>query len=445
MKRFLSFLMITAMIASLLLGVFACKETPEELPPVDVDSLAAEVVTAALPNGEDNEAIKTDLLRYMTKAEVEKADVVAILFAFKEHADEIGALLTALHTEEFDDTAKGEIADALALVATAVSADVAGDLYYAVASDLESDLPYTLSDCRKVATLYFTFYREIEGYSFTDLMKGDLKGLGEREINTLLVSLASSLRAVKGLSADSKAYLMEKALLLSDGIEGTSGISQEDATALKTYIDRFVTLFFDGYEPFVSYGAAFAANASAETFLGATYAREETTVNYGYDYDTWEMTVLTEKEYESYLATKEGYDTAFPVEEMAEGYYENGTFHALSKSDIALAKKAGLLRVVHAAYAALSDEEKDAFKTHTEALLSFAAEDEAMTAALFGVRLSETPSNESTISFDELKTVLSALADFDSRSGITDEERTAATAAVNAFSDYMRGYFPHLF
>ena len=445
MKRFLAVLILITMLTSVMLGVFACKETPEESIPVDTDALAAEVVNAALPEGTENQAITADLLRYLTKAGIEKADVVAILLSCKEHASEIGDLLTALHTEEYDETAKKQIADALALVATAASPDVAGDLYYAVASDIREELPYTLSDCRKVATLYFTFYREIEGYSYTDILNGEFDGMGEREINTLLLSLASSLRAVKGLSATAKRYLLEKALFLSDGLHDVSGFSTENVTALKTYLDKLAVVFFNGYEAFVSYGAEFAANASAELILGIDYAREETTIYYGYNYADWEMTVLTKEEYETYLATKEGYDTAFPVETMSEGYYGNGVFHALSKSDIALAEKASHLRVVYAAYAALTDAEKIAFETQLHSLLTFLGEDEGMTAAIFGKRLPDEVSEESTVSFSEMITALSVLSTFDSRNGITQAERTAALQAIDAFNGYMHTYLPHLF
>ena len=439
MKRFFTVFATITIALSLLLGVFACSETEPEVISLDTTLLISEVVDAALPNGEMNEAIKSDLIRYTEKAQIETADAVAILTLMKEHAEELGVALTALHTNEYDQTAKEQTGDLLSLVATAVSADVAGDLYYAVMSDRDEDPAYTLSDCKKVATLYFTFYREIEGYSVSDILSGDLTGMGERQINTLLRSLASSLRAVKGLSENSKTYMLERMRLYSDTIDLPTEIYGADALSVKAFTDEALAILFDGYESFVSYGASFAANATAETFLGVKYDQVETTLYYGYNFDTWETTELTKEEYERFLETEQGFDTAFSTEKMTDGYYEDGVFHALSVADVALAKKAGRLLVAYEAYASLSPEEKSSFKQHTERLMQL------LRNVFYDETLSEEITEGDIYTFDEMVTALSDLIGFDPKDGISATEETAATQAIAAYTGYLHGYLPNLY
>ena len=419
---------VIAVIAGVMLGVFACKDTPAVVSDVDVETLAAEVLDAALPGGEDNAEIAGDLLFFAEKANIETTDAVAILLTFKENAEDLGAAFTALHTNEYDETAKRQTEKALSYVAAAVSADVAGDLFYAVMNERESSLPYTLSDCRKVATLYFTFYREAEGYSVADILSGDFSQFSEGEINTLLRSLAASLRAVKGLSSECKAYFLEKALLADDtGIPVSVG--SVDVALLKEYINKALTSLFEGYESFLSFGAAFAANASAEIFLGASYDKQETTIYYGYDYDDWTMTEISKEEYEAYLTDHQGYDTAFAVEKMMNGYYDaEGIFRVLSDKDVELADRAAYLRTLYQAYAAITDTEKSEFAQNIQAFLELCGEDGAA----------------SEYSFDDVAAALSHLVGFNAKDGITEAERTAATQAIDAFDGYVYAYLPHL-
>ena len=303
-NKFLSLILILVLTASLALALFSCKDKPTTEPQPDIPALAAQAVEASLPESEDKEAIASALLSLLDAANVEDADKATILLIAKEN--ELGAALNALYTKDFDNEAKTQAEKALSLIANTVSADIAGDLFYAVKAEYSESLAYTREDCRKIANLYFTFYRDLGETELSALIQGDLQGLSARRVNTLLISLASSLHSMTGVSESGKEYLRSLALTMPEKIIEQREISS--VTVATEYLTRLITAVFNAYEPFLTYAAAFCSLSTAETFLGVDYERREGTLYYGYDYASATATEISREDYE---AKKGGYDAYF--------------------------------------------------------------------------------------------------------------------------------------
>ncbi len=436
-KRFLSLILILILVSSLALALFSCKDKPTVEPQPDISVLAAEAVAASLPASERQEEIASELLSLLDTAGVEDADQATILLLAKENA--VGAALTALYTKDFNEEAKKQSEKMLSLIANTVSADIAGDLYYAVEAGRAEALAYTREDCRKIANLYFTFYRDLGDTELSALFQGDLQGLNAKRVNTLLLSLASSLHSMTGVSEGGKAYLRELALTMPEEIIKQREISS--ATIAKEYLTRLITAVFNAYEPFLSYAAAFCSLATAETFLGVEYERREGTLYYGYHYDTALATEISREDYE---ARRGGYDAYFPIEKTFCGYTENGVFRIISDENVELAEKANKLNAAYLAYIALGDAEKAAFRQSLEQVLTVLKEDQLITASFLGKSLHEE-SNLLSLDFDGLCDALSPLSALNARDGLTAEELSLAQNAVTAFERYMHSYLPNIY
>jgi len=443
MKRFLAVFTIIALFASIMLGIFACKNTndpssaSENLP-----ILITTLVNDALPNGEDNQAIAESLSYYLNKSETEDADAVTILRILDDNSKTLGAALTAIHAKEYDDRAKTQCRDALSLIAGAVSADVAGDIYFAIADDYYEVTPFTRSDCRKVANLYFTFYADLGQTTVAEIFDGNIGNMTEREVNTLLISLASSLRSASELSDLCKNYFRDKLLQMTAKYDFPSELPENELSAATDYYKELINAVFDGYGIFITYLSRFAANASAELFLGIQYAEEERTAYYGYNFDDWTPVNITEEEY---LAKTGSFDTYYTIEKMMKGYYADNAFHAIPEDDLDLAQNTIILKAAYKAYSALSENEKRSFHTHFEELLTVGGKDEIIAAAILGKDIIEKDESVSPATFDELISAIAGLADFDSKDGISPSEHTNAVEAITAFDRYMHWYFPDLY
>ncbi|MBP5404877.1 MAG: hypothetical protein J6Y74_02905 [Clostridia bacterium] len=436
-KRFLSLILILILSASLALALFSCKDKPSSDPLPDIPVLAAEAVATALPESEEKEEIVSALLSLLDAAEIEDADKATILLLAKEN--DVGAALRALYTKDFNGEAKSQTEKALSLIANTVSADIAGDLFYAVEMSRSESLSYTREDCRKIANLYFIFYRDLGETELSALLQGDLQGLSARRVNTLLLSLASALHSMTGVSEGGKEYLRALALTLPEKIVRERKIAS--ATAATEYLTRLINAVFRAYEPFLSYAAAFSSLATAETFLGVDYERREATLYYGYRY---ESAVATEISREDYEAKRGGYDAYFPIEKIVRGYTENGVFRAISDEKIELAEKAQKLNVTYLAYVALDDAEKEAFRRSLDEVLTVLKEDQVLTASFLGKSL-HVDSNLASLDFDGLCDALRPLSVFNPRDGITDEELALARSAASAFERYMHSYLPNIY
>lgn len=436
-KRLLSLILILILVSSLALALFSCKDKPTVEPQPDIPALAAEAVEVSLPANEHKEEIAAALLSLLDEAGIEDADQATILLLAKDN--QIGAALNALYTKDYDDNAKKQSETALSLIANTVSADIAGDLFYTVEASRAETLSYTREDCRKIANLYFTFYRDLGDTELSALFQGDLQGLNAKRVNTLLLSLASSLHSMTGVSEGGKAYLRELALTMSEEIVKQRDISS--ATIAKEYLTRLITAVFNAYEPFLSYAAAFCSLATAETFLGVDYERREGTLYYGYHYDTSAATEISREDYEAKIG---GYDDYFSIEKTFCGYTEDGVFRIISDENIALAAKAYKLNVAYLAYIALGDVEKAAFRQSLGSVLTVLKEDQVLTASFLGKSL-HIDSNLASLDFDGLCEALRPLSALNARDGLTDEELALARNAVAAFERYMHAYLPNIY
>jgi len=446
MKRLARVLILICVAASLLLGLFACEDIPTT-PPADLTALTSETVAKALPNSEEKDAIAAAVTALFDSAATEDADREAVLLALKENASVIGAALIALHTKTYDSAAKEASEKALSLIANAVSADLAGELFYYAAANVKATLPYTVSDCKKVATLYFTLLGENEQTALGAFLNGNASNLGERELNTILLSLAASLRAVTGLTAESKAFLLTYLTEEIDSVSLPESISEENVTQAKSYLSNLLTALFDGYEPFVTYLAAYCSNADAELFLGAKFEQRDVTKYFSYDYDTWTATELSYEDYQR-LANENGDDGEnkyFSADLTVSGYLQGSVFHEVKKSDITLAQKVQKLKVAYQAYRSMTTAEQTAFATALDDALKVVARDPMIASAFLKKTLHEKDESITSATLNELLTALAPLSAFNVKDGVTDTERTSAENALNVFEKFMHGYLPNLY
>ena len=153
MKKHLAILLIFALLLPLTVGLFACEEG-KSAPTLSTEALAAQCVEAALPENEEKGTVAGELLALFEEAGLTQAEIRASLLSLKE-AENLAPALLALHQKNYvaEDTASYR--SALQAVANAVSPEIAGAVFYACAKQVNDAPPYTLSDCRKIASLLF--------------------------------------------------------------------------------------------------------------------------------------------------------------------------------------------------------------------------------------------------------------------------------------------------
>ena len=145
------------LIAALTTGFFACKkEAAPTRTSLSESELALEVAAAAFPTGEENQAIADALLALLHEAALEQGEKLDALTALKAAGPSIAPALLSVKENAYSTDRFTAIRDALRIIAKAISPEVAGEVYYAAAKAYKSDLPYSLSDCRKVASFYFS-------------------------------------------------------------------------------------------------------------------------------------------------------------------------------------------------------------------------------------------------------------------------------------------------
>ena len=447
MKKVLCLILIIALLLAFSAGAFACKKTVEPTETTDKAALSLLAADAVFSEGrEDKSEIATAFLSFLEIAELEDAEIVAVLNEIISN-DNAGALAYALvdvkqgnylldHIESYR--------DALQLIAKAVSPEMAGKVFYVAAKKTGDDLPYSESDCEKLSALIFGQDLSF-GSDFIDaVIGGETYTLNEKQVNTLMVTLVAGLRKAVGLSASAKQYLYT---LASDALNAFSDeevFTDELKDTLEensTYFLSLLSVFLNGYDVWLSFAADYLDSADARFFMGFPYEREERVVYYGYSYDDWTATMITKEEYDAHAGD---YDTYFPMEATVKGFTVNGEFIIISDEDAELADNVYRLNVAYQTYAALSEQAKADFRENVDLLLTALAEEQDFLAAI----LEKEPIEDTGVpgaTFDEMIAALPDLATFDVTNGVDNEERTAAKGAIALVEKYLHGYLPKIY
>ncbi len=444
MKKIVCVILIFALTLAFSVSFFACKDTRSANETKDKSTLAAEVVNAVFPAERDDKAeIKTALLSLLETAELEDAEVLSVLAGLKSKAEDIPDALLDLKNKDYAVDHAASYQDALQVVSSSVSPEIAGRVFYAAAKDVKTDLPYSVVDCEKLAALL------LGGDDLFDvelnLLNGKTENLNEKQLNTAMITLVSALRKATGISAGAKDFLL---ILAENAIDGffeaeSSKLSNETLEQMqqsKEFLLSVAEVFSDNYDNVLTFAADYFAQADARLFLGLPYEQKECTTYYGYTYTPWTWTPISKEEYD---ARAGGYDEYIAKEETLNGFTVDGAFVSVSPADSALADKAYRLFTAHKTYTLFSDEKKTAFKMTLTALLTTLAEEQDAVAALLGLDLNETPATQ-TATFEELIASLPALASFDATDGVSDEERLVAQNAEDTLVKYLHGYFPNI-
>lgn len=416
------------MILALSASFFACGDkTPEEPAAPDKGELALALVENAFPAGQEDKAeIASAILSLLERADLEDAETIAVLSGLKGDAAFMTVALD-LKANTYTTDHANLYHTLLSDIATAVgSPEIAGRVFYTAASNFKTDLPYTASDCEKLAPLILGQDLSLGGEVFEAITEGETAGLNEKEVNTMMLTLVSALRKAVGISSSAKSYLLSLATEAVNSFSGEDELGETLADAFeqnKQYIVTIVAAFIDGYDEILSFAADILDIADARLIIGLPYEKEERTIYYGYNYDSWTKTVISKEEYD---ARAGGYDEYFEDNATVKGFTVNGTFVMISDEDAALADAAYRLSAAYSSYLSLTDEKKQALQSGIINLLESLAE--------------ETEHEGAT--FDELVTALSALTTFDPTDGISAAERSAAQTAVQTFESFINGYLP---
>ena len=446
MKQFLRAILIVTLALALSAGLFSCKKEQTPAQTTDVTALSLEAVEAAIPDGALNAEIAAKLLSALSDAEFERAEIISSLRALKERGDKVSEALVALYENNFAKENANSIRVALGAIAEAVSPEAAGELYYSVASSFSDALPHSKQDCRKVATLVFGLNVDLDESFLSGIFDSGLSSIGAKEINTLFRAVSSSLDQTKTLSEGAKVFLFNYLTREIDAYAAPEGFTEEqieNLVSVKKYLKELAKIMLDNFEIALTYLSSYFANATSRLILGGAYAKTDEILYYGYDYENWATTQLTKEEFE---ARAGDHDEYFALEGTASGYYEGDRFVKIEERDVALGEKAYALQVLYQAYRALTDEQKAAFRTFTNDAFTTLAEDETTVMLLFGLtERHEAIEGARTATFGETVAALASLSSFDSTDGVSDHERATATAAIETFEAFLRGYFPHLF
>ena len=444
MKKIVCLALIFALVLALAAGFFACKNKEPVVTEKDKYALASLVVDAVFPEGrEDKDQIKDALLTLLDDAELEDAEIISVLTDMIDEPDDLAAPLLDLKNNEYSTSHIGVYRTTLQIIANAVSPEMAGRVFYAAASKTAESLPYSMSDCEKISSLFFgdndLFNVEL------DLLQGQTFSINERQLNTVMITVVSALRKAVGISAEARTYLRTLAEQAIDGFfaSESANLSAETRAAIqqnKEFLLSLTEVFLDNYDDILSFTADYFAQADARLFLGLPYEKQECTTYYGYSYAGWQKTVITKEQYDARVG---GYDEYLKIDDTLNGFTVNGAFVSISDTDAALADGAYRLFTAYKAYALLSETQKATFKEVVGALLSVLAREQDAVAAVIDRPLSDTPAT-ATVSIDELISTLPALSAFDATDGVSEEEHNLAQNAVSAFIDYLHGYFPNI-
>ena len=392
---------------------------------------------------EDSAEIASALLVLLDKAGLEEPEKISLLKELPNDT-KCASALQDLKDKNFSLEHASSYRAALNAAASSVSPEIAGKLFYAAASTVKTDLPYTSSDCEKLASLILGQDTAFGTDLLNKLMNGETELVNEKQVNTMMITLVASLRKATGLSASAKTFLYEFAQSKMDELLPEEGLSEETRAALqksKHTILALAAVLRDGYDEILSFFADYLATSDARLFVGLPYEKREQTVYYGYTYATWEKTLLTKEQYDS----REGnYDEYISMEGTLKGFVVDDAFVPISDKDASLADSAYRLYKFSATYSALSEEKKTAFNGVLHNFLTVLKEDQGAVAALLDRDLiEEDPAPGAT--FDEMLSAFAALSDFDATNGVSEKERTAAQTAVDLFESYLHGYLPKVF
>lgn len=444
MKKLFRFFFLLLMILVLTTSFFSCKKKDPTSTERSESELAIAAVTAAIPDGEDNDAIASSLLSLLHDAGMEKAEIVAVLLAFEKEGTTLAPALLALQSGAYGEDNSSACFVALQTIANAVSPEVAGDVFFTAAMKGKDSLPYTRSDCNKIASLILGQDTPFGADLLEEIRQGDYSSTNEKELNTLLLSLASSLRKAVGISAGAKEYLSSLAETAIQSLLSGEELSDQTAATLakgKALMLSLLGVLRDGYDVILTYAANFLSYSDARLILGLPYEKQEATLYYGYRYATWESVLITKEEYE---ARSGDYDDYFLTEVTQKGFTVGGDFRVISEEDADLADRVYRLLSSYRAYSALTDKEKSAFLLSLDAFLTALSSEQELVAAFLDRTLIEE-SGASAASAEEMISALAGLASFDATDGVSEGERTAASQAIGVFESYLHGYLPKIY
>ena len=417
------------MILALSASFFACTDkTPEEEIVPSKGELALAIVDAAFPEErEDKAEIAAAFLALLERANLEDAEVIAVLSGLK--GDETLATVSLdIKANSYTSNHADLYRDLLSAIATAVgSPEIAGRVFYTAASRYSEDLPFSLSDCEKLAPLILGQDLSLGGEVLDAILEGETESLNEKEINTMMLTLVSALRKAVGISPSAKEYLLSLVTNALDSLSAESGFGEELTQAIERNKQFYLTLtsaILEGYDEILSFAADYLDQADTRLFIGLPYEKEEHTIYYGYKYADWTMTVITK---EAYDARSGGFDDYFEDDATVKGFTVNGTFVMITEEDAALADAAYRLYTAYLTYSALTPTKKQALESALTRIME---------------ALSEEESEEPAATFGELLDAIAPLSAFDATDGITIEERNVAKNALQTFKSYLHGYLP---
>ena len=444
MKKAFCFVLTVCLILALSAGLFACKEKEKTNPKTDVNALATLAVETSLGEERaDKEEIAAALIALLNSASLEEAETVSALTGLINQGAAAAQVLIDLKAESFVLDHIKSYRDVLQTVASSVSPEVAGRIFYAAASKNKTDLPYSLSDCEKLAALVLGQDAAFGTDLLNKLMNGDLDVINEKQVNTFMITIASALRTAAGVSTGARAYFYTLVERLFDEMP-QEGISQETVTVIqngKGTLLALAAVFRDGYDVILNAVADYLSSADAKLFLGFPYAREERTVYYGYTYETWTRTIITKEQFDA----REGdFDEFISMDATVKGFIIDGVFTPITDEDADLADSVYRLSTLYAAYNAMTAENKAAFKQTLHDFLTVLNGDQGSVAAILDKPLIDD-NGIAGISFDEFMSALPALSGFDMTDGISQAERTAANNAITALTSYLHGYLPRVY
>lgn len=446
MKKFTRVFLVLLSILALTASFFACKrksETPAS--PADLGALSNELTESALPDGGLNREIAEKILDLFNSAGFETAETAASLRALKEKATDVAPALTGVYENAFSEESIPAYRAALGAVSEAVSPEKAGELFYAAASEAYDSLPFSLSDCRAAAALLFGINQKDGDALYSAATTGDYSAIGKRELNTVLMTFSSSLLRAKGISDAAKEYLFG---LFSSYVQNftydveLTSEQKEHLAQAKTYILRLGEVLKEHYEFVLSFASAFCAEASARVFLGGEYEKRERTTYYGYEYDSWKATEITESDYEEKAGD---FDEYFALTDTVLGYSSGDTFTLIPEKDVTLGEKIYKLQTAYRAYLSMTDEQKEECKVFLNDALSVLSLDPELVAILFDLEIKKPSEGAPIASFEEAVSALSSLLSFESTDGVSSHERAASSAATETIAAYLRSYLPTLF
>jgi len=444
MKKTFFTIFTALLILILMIGLFACKKDP--LPTQEsTEELAAKTVETIIPGGENNAKIASDLLALLREAGLEDAETRAVLTALDtegsakyEYAliDISAGVLRAEHDNSY--------LAALQAISGAVSPDLAGAIYYTAAKRERADLPYTLDDCKKLASLILSQTAAFDFDLLNGLSETPTLSMSEKEATTALVSLAASLRQAVGISQSAKDYLYslaENRIAELNGSDDATDESQATLTQLRNLLSSLAAGLRDRYDLALTYAAEYLSAADARLLLGQAYERQETVIYYGYRRSDWSKTPISE---EDFRARRGGYDDYLEIETTLKGFTVNGRFIAVSDVDAAQADRVYRLNLAYRAYNALDDASKSAFRASLPDLFEIFKQNQGIAADLLNREIIED-SGAPAASFDDLLAALPAIADYDVTDGVTEAERTTAEQTLAVFERYLHGYLPRIY